>query len=116
MVGAQSPAGVAGGQVMPTGLSPLGLASAIGSGVLYYAAAYWFYLGALRHVPASIAALSFYLIPIVGVAAGALLLGERLQPHQWLGAIIVLGSILLILRQSISSAAAASRAAVTMRA
>ena len=45
--------GLAGGQVVPTALTPLGLASAIGSGVLYYAGAYWFYLGALRHVPAS---------------------------------------------------------------
>ena len=91
--------GLAGGRIMPTSLSPLGLASAVASGVLYYSAAYWFYLGALRHVPASLAAVSFYLIPIVGVAAGALLLGERLQPHQWLGAVIVLGAILAIVIQ-----------------
>lgn len=91
--------GLAGGQIAPASLSPLGLASAIGSGVLYYAAAYWFYLGALRHVPASLAAVTFYLIPIIGVAAGALILGERLQPHQWVGALIVFGAILLILRQ-----------------
>ena len=85
-------------QILPTALTPLGLASAIGSGALYYAGAYWFYLGALRHVPASYAALSFYLIPIVGVAAGALLLGERLDPRQWIGAVIVLAAILAILR------------------
>jgi drug/metabolite transporter (DMT)-like permease len=90
--------GFAGGTVMPTDLTPLGLASAIGSGVLYYAGAYWFYLGALRHVPASFAAVSFYLIPIVGVAGGALLLGERLDPRQWLGAVIVLAAILAIFR------------------
>jgi probable blue pigment (indigoidine) exporter len=85
-----------GGQVVPTALTPLGLASAVGSGVLYYAGAYWFYLGALRRVPASIAASSFYLIPIVGLAGGAVLLGERLAPSQWLGAAIVLGSVLAI--------------------
>ncbi len=90
--------GLAGGEVVPSALTPLGLASALGSGVLYYAGAYWFYLGALRHVPASFAALSFYLIPIVGVAAGALLLGERLDPRQWIGAVIVLAAILAILR------------------
>jgi len=90
--------GIAGGQIVPTALTPLGLASAIGSGALYYAGAYWFYLGALRHVPASYAAVSFYLIPIVGVAAGALLLGERLDPRQWVGAAIVLLAILAILR------------------
>jgi probable blue pigment (indigoidine) exporter len=91
--------GLAGGQVVPTMLSPLGLASAVGSGALYYAGAYWFYLCALRHVPASFAAVSFYLIPIAGVAAGAILLGERLDPRQWLGAVIVLGAVLAIIRQ-----------------
>jgi drug/metabolite transporter (DMT)-like permease len=91
--------GLAGGQIVPAALTPFGLASAIGSGALYYAGAYWFYLGALRHVPASYAALSFYLIPVVGVAAGALLLGERLDPRQWVGAAMVLVAILAILRQ-----------------
>jgi probable blue pigment (indigoidine) exporter len=91
--------GLVGGAVLPSALTPLGLASAIGSGALYYAGAYWFYLGALRHVPASFAAVSFYLIPIVGVAAGAILLGEHLDPRQWLGAAIVLGAILAIIRQ-----------------
>ncbi|MFL5710065.1 MAG: DMT family transporter [Chloroflexota bacterium] len=90
--------GVAGGTVLPTALTPLGLASAIASGVLYYAGAYWFYLGALRHVPASFAAVSFYLIPIVGVTGGAILLGERLDPRQWVGALVVLGAILAIIR------------------
>ena len=36
----------------------IGLASAVASGALYYAGAYWFYLGALRHVPASSASVS----------------------------------------------------------
>ena len=85
-----------GGDVVPSGVTPLGLASAMGSGVLYYAGAYWLYLNALRRVPASIAAASFYLIPIVGVTAGALLLGERLGPSQWIGAAIVLGAVLMI--------------------
>ncbi len=95
-------AGLAGGAIVPASLTPLGLASAIGSGVLYYAGAYWFYLGALRHVPASLAAVSFYLIPIVGLAASALLLGERLDLRQWVGTIIVLAAVLTIARQSSS--------------
>jgi probable blue pigment (indigoidine) exporter len=89
--------GLLGGDLVPTAISPLGLASGVLSGVLYYAAAYWLYLGALRRVPASIAAASFYLIPIVGVTAGALLLGERLGPSQWIGALVVLASVLGIL-------------------
>lgn len=71
-------------------------ASAIGSGVLYYAAAYWFYLSALRNVPASFAAICFYLIPIFGVAGGILLLGERLQVGQWIGVAVVLAAVLAI--------------------
>ena len=100
--------GLLGGAIVPTSLTPLGLASAVASGALYYAGAYWFYLGALRHVPASYAAVSFYLIPIIGVAAGAVLLGERLDPRQWVGAAMVLGAILAILR--LPGAAADSRA------
>jgi len=92
---------IAGGDPAPARLTADGLASAALSGLLYYAAAYWLYLGALRRVPASIAAGSFYLIPIVGVAAGGLLLGERLAPIQWVGAMIVLGAVLGILSRSI---------------
>lgn len=105
--------GLVGGQVVPTALTPLGLASAVGSGALYYAGAYWFYLGALRRVPASFAAVSFYLIPIVGVAAGALLLGERLDLRQWVGAVIVLAAVLAIIRQPATSLASTTRVADT---
>jgi drug/metabolite transporter (DMT)-like permease len=88
--------GLVGGAVAPSNVTPIGLASAVGSGVLYYAGAYWLYLNALRRVPASIAGASFYLIPIVGIVAGALLLGERLGSTQWVGAAIVLAAVLLI--------------------
>jgi drug/metabolite transporter (DMT)-like permease len=89
------------GPVLPERVSALGVVSAVVAGTLYYAGAYWLYLGALRRVPASIAAGSFYLIPIVGVTAAALLLGERLSPVQWLGAAVVLVSVLGILARSI---------------
>ena len=79
-----------------TVITPLGLASATASGVLYYAAAYWFYLSALRTVPASVAASSFYLIPVFGVAAGSLLLGDRLEPVQWIGVGTVAVAVVLI--------------------
>ena len=85
--------GVLGGSVVPTSLTPAGVASAVVSGALYYAGAYWFYLAALRNVPASFAGISFYLIPIVGIAAGALFLGERLDPLQWVGVVLVLGAV-----------------------
>jgi drug/metabolite transporter (DMT)-like permease len=96
---------ILGGAVLPVAVSPIGLASAIGSGVLYYGLAYWLYLTGLRQVPASIAAASFYLIPIFGVAGGFLFLGERLEPSQWAGAAMVLGALAVILRRTIAQPA-----------
>lgn len=86
---------LAGQQVAPTGLSAAGIASALASGLLYYAFAYLFYLSALRKVRASVAAASFYLIPVFGVTLGWLV-GERLEPIQWLGGIIVVAAVILI--------------------
>jgi drug/metabolite transporter (DMT)-like permease len=80
---------VLGVQVVPEDVSSGGWLSAIGSGVLYYAAAYAAYLAALRRVPASRAAASFYLIPVFGIGGGILLLGETLAPVQLLGAAAV---------------------------
>jgi drug/metabolite transporter (DMT)-like permease len=90
---------IVGGRALPDHVSAGAWATAIGSGVIYYGAAYWFYLSALRHVPASSAATSFYLIPIFGVAGGFVLLGERLGTSQWIGAAIVLVAVYAILRR-----------------
>lgn len=84
-----------GRQMLPARVSAAGLVSAAASGLLYYAFAYSFYLSALRHVRASLAAASFYLIPVFGVAGGWLA-GERLEPLQWLGAILVILSVAAI--------------------
>lgn len=87
---------VAGQAVLPSaGLTAGGLASAAVSGLLYYALAYSFYLSALRAVRASVAAASFYLIPVFGLAGGWLV-GERLQPVQWVGAVIVVLAVAAI--------------------
>ena len=101
-------ASVAGSQIRPEAVTPIGLVSAVGSGVLYYAAAYLFYLSALRSVPASFAAVSFYLIPIFGIAGASLLLGERLDPRQWLGAVVVLVAVFAIVRPRRASEVAAT--------
>jgi len=103
--------GLVGGSVAPTSLTPIGIASALASGALYYAGAYWFYLGALRHVPASVASVSYYLIPIVGIAAGGLFLGERLDPLQWVGVAIVLTAVVAIFRLRSDAAPEATTAA-----
>ena len=87
--------GIAGGRVLPASISVAGIAGAAVSGLLYYAFAYLFYLSALRVLRASIAASSFYLIPVIGVGLAALV-GERLEPLQWLGGGIVVGAVALI--------------------
>lgn len=96
---------VLGGGVLPGQVTAAGWASAIGSGVLYYGLAYWFYLSALRHIGASSAAASFYLIPVFGVSGGVVFLGERLDAVQWIGAAIVLGAVFTILRRTREGAA-----------
>ena len=85
----------AGNTVTPASLSAGAIASAVLSGLLYYAFAYSLYISALRKVRASVAAASFYLIPVfgIGVAAG---FGERLQLIQWVGALLVVGAVTVI--------------------
>jgi probable blue pigment (indigoidine) exporter len=68
-----------------------GWAGAAASGVLYYGAAFWFYLVGLRRMSASAAGAFLPLIPVFGVAAGYLT-GERLADRQWLGAAIVIAA------------------------
>jgi probable blue pigment (indigoidine) exporter len=94
-----------GGSVLPGDVSVAGWASAIGSGVLYYGLAYWLYLFGLRSVPASVAALSFYLIPLFGVAGGSVFLGERFGQTQWFGVVVVLVALAAILWRGIEPAA-----------
>ncbi len=101
-----------GGAIMPADVSAVGIASAIVSGVLYYAVAYWMYVWALRRLPASIAAASFYLIPIFGLAASFVVLGERLTGLQIVGAVIVVLAVFGIARYGSTPAAEASVTAV----
>lgn len=68
------------------------------SGLLYYAAAYWLYIAALRSVPAAVAGSYFNVIPVFGVAFAFLFLGERLTPIQWIGAAVILMSVFELVR------------------
>jgi probable blue pigment (indigoidine) exporter len=61
------------------------------SGILYYGLGFFFYVAGLRHVPASYAGAFLPLIPVFGIAAGYLV-GERLEPRQWLGAIVIVAA------------------------
>jgi drug/metabolite transporter (DMT)-like permease len=64
------------------------------SGLLQFALPFWLYLLALRHTRASITALFLPLIPLSGVVTAYLLLGETLDPAQWVGALLIIASVL----------------------
>ncbi|MDR2053750.1 MAG: DMT family transporter [Treponema sp.] len=64
-------------------------------GVACSALGYWFYVIALETLGVAIPALFLNFVPVVTVAAGFLILGERLVRLQWLGAALVLAGISL---------------------
>jgi drug/metabolite transporter (DMT)-like permease len=93
-----------GGAGSLAGVSPLAWISAIAAGVLYYSVAFWFYLAGLRGVPPGYAGMFLNLIPVFGIAASYLLLGERLTGRQWIGAALILIAVgTLAARQSRST-------------
>jgi drug/metabolite transporter (DMT)-like permease len=83
-------------------ISPLSLDKVTGdvvfivilSGLLQFALPFWLYLLALRHTRAAVTALFLPLIPLSGVATAYLLLGETLEPAQWMGALLIIASVL----------------------
>jgi drug/metabolite transporter (DMT)-like permease len=89
-----------GSLVWPATVSLVAWASAAASGVLYYAVAYWLYLTGLRRVPASSAAVAFYLVPVFGVVGGFAALGEHLAPIQWIGAVVVVAAVYAIMSKA----------------
>ncbi len=68
---------------------------AAASGVLYYGLGFWFFVTGLRQVPASYAGAFLPLIPVFGVAAGHLV-GERLEPRQWFGAVVIVAATVAV--------------------
>jgi drug/metabolite transporter (DMT)-like permease len=78
------------------------------SGLMYYAAAFWFYLNALRSVTATTAGIFLNLTPVFGVASAYIFLGERLTQSQWVGAATILLSVLVLLTWAAAPRAHAS--------
>jgi drug/metabolite transporter (DMT)-like permease len=68
--------------------------SALVSGILYYGIAFWLFLTGLRGVSAATAGLYLTLIPVFGVSAGYLLLEDRLTARQWVGAALIVVTLL----------------------
>ena len=75
------------------GVSATAWLSAVAAGALYYGVAFWFYLAGLRGVTASVAGLFINLVPVFGIAASYVVLGERLSPRQWVGAMVVIAAV-----------------------
>jgi drug/metabolite transporter (DMT)-like permease len=69
------------------------LATASLSGLMYYAAAYWLYLAALRFVPAAVGGAYFNVIPVFGVGLALAFLGETLTTIQWAGVAAIMASV-----------------------
>lgn len=76
-------------------IAPGPLALIIASGILQYSLAFWFYLLAMRHLPARTAGMFLSLIPIVALVEAYVFLGEALRVVQWAGVVLVLVAILL---------------------
>lgn len=58
------------------------------SGMVYYGLAFWFFIGGLRGIPASVAELFLPLTPVFGLGAGYLI-GDQLLDRQWFGVTLV---------------------------
>jgi drug/metabolite transporter (DMT)-like permease len=78
--------------------SPQVIASALATGVVQYALAFWLYLTGLRTLPMTTAAQFLTLTPVFGTLGAAVFLAERLVAWQVIGAGITILSIWAVLR------------------
>jgi drug/metabolite transporter (DMT)-like permease len=79
-------------EVSATGISLPFLALAVVSGIMQYALAFLLYLTALQNLPVSHAAFYVALIPVFGVTSAILMIGERPDVMQWVGAGLIISS------------------------
>lgn len=89
---------------------PLALVATIALGVLGTGLAYVLQFEVVRAVGPTVAATVTYLIPVVAVALGVLVLGERLGVWEIVGAAVVIGAGVLVGQRSKGSGAAARAA------
>lgn len=80
---------------VPFQLTVVGVSSALYLGVMVTVAGLFLWLHLLRTLPARIAASIQYLQPIIGVAAAALIFGDRLGPLFIVGVVLVLAGLTL---------------------
>ena len=78
-----------------TDAPPAPLAALIALGLLNTGLAYFVYFRLIETAGATFAALNNYIVPCIGVFAGALALGEPVRPAAWIGLACVLVSVAL---------------------
>jgi drug/metabolite transporter (DMT)-like permease len=86
-----------GGFSIPS-VSPYGWGLAAASGIVQYACAFWLYLWALKGLRTDEAGLYLSLIPVFGLMVAIPVLGERLTLMQWVGTIVIVGTIVVLTR------------------
>jgi drug/metabolite transporter (DMT)-like permease len=82
--------------LVPVSWHALGIA--VIAGLLQFALPFWFHLVALRHMPANIFSFFLTLIPVFGVTAAYIWLGERLLGVQMVGGVILIAALLAVTR------------------
>ncbi|MEX2278962.1 MAG: DMT family transporter [Acidimicrobiia bacterium] len=91
-------AAVAGLDVSVSDVPVVGWLSAVLSGVLYYGLAFWAFITGLRRTSPSVAGIYVALVPVFGVAAGWVLVGERLTFSRVLGGALVVAAVAAVSR------------------
>lgn len=79
-------------------VSTYGWMLAAASGIVQYACAFWLYLWALKGLRADEAGLYLSLTPVFGLMIAIPVLGERLTAMQWMGTIVIIGTIVVLTR------------------
>lgn len=78
-------------------------------GIVSTALAMYLWNKSLALLEAGVVSLLFFAQPLVGVSLGAILLGERLGPAFWIGALFISGGLLLVARERPHAAAPAGQ-------
>lgn len=73
--------------------SPFLAGSALGTGAIYYGAAFYVYLIGLQNTEASKAGIYLSLVPVFAIGLAWVILAERLGSSQWIGAMIVVVAV-----------------------
>ena len=79
-----------------TSVTAYGWTLAAVSGIVQYACAFWLYLWALKGLRTGEAGLYLSLIPVFGLLIAIPVLGERLSALQWMGALLITGTIIVL--------------------